>query len=61
MKDNKRLSLSGMDIEAILTALPIVENYPADTPEQEILNDLCCQSARRKILSRNNKIGRAHV
>ena len=48
---SKPLFLSGMDLEAVFTALPIVENFPADTPEQELLNKLCCQSTKKKLLA----------
>lgn len=50
MSQYKSLFLSGMDIDAILAALPIVENFPADTPEQDLLNMRCCQSVRAKFL-----------
>lgn len=45
------LALSGFDVEAILAALPIVENYPADTPEQCALNQMACMGVKAKILS----------
>ena len=51
MKPEKKLFLSGMDIEAILTALPIVENFPADTLEQDLLNKRCCQSVRARFIA----------
>lgn len=43
--------MSFADVQAILTALPIVENFPADSPIQKSVNHLCCQGARQKLLS----------
>lgn len=52
MRPEQNLKLSGSDIEAILAALPIVENTPAATPAQQMLNHLSCQGARRKLQER---------
>ena len=51
MKPNQQFKLSGAHIEAILAALPIIENYPAATPNQQFLNSMSCQEARSKLLS----------
>ena len=51
MKPSQPFKLSFADVQAILTALPIVENFPPDTPEQKIRNSLCCQGARQKLLA----------
>lgn len=51
MKPSQPLKMSGTDVEAILAALPIAENFPVKSPEQRHRNLICCLSARKKLLA----------
>lgn len=43
--------LSDGDVEAILTSLPLVLSYPADTDEQQELNVALSESAAKKLFN----------
>lgn len=48
---NNKINLSNSDIQAIICALPLVTYARTDSPEQAMINKLCCDSASRKLLN----------
>lgn len=49
-KKNMNINLSDSDIRAIVCALPLVTYARAGSPEQSMINELCCNSAAHKLL-----------
>ena len=50
------IKLSSTDIEAILCALPIVADFPADSEAQQLINSALCVSVSEKLHSRRTDL-----